>query len=124
MVAPRAPRGWRPLTLQVPVRVAAVASTPIVQRQEQEQVFMWRLGGRLPMAVLAIAPGGYTHLAVPGSVIYAPDGHATALRARYGPYGTALRGLHPILGQPTQPIAVVALPLRRRGGGGALAYAV
>src|SRR5579872_3791654 len=47
-----------------------------------------------------------------------PDGDAAALRARYGPYVTALRDLERYFGRPAASVAVVAAPLAGVNGGG------
>ncbi len=112
------PLGWRSLVLRVPAAGgASVASTPLVRRQGDQRLFTWRLGGRLPSALLAVVPTSYRQVEVSGGVVYAPDRDAGAVRARYGPYARALADLNSYFGQPAGPVTVVAIPLGGLGDG-------
>lgn len=103
--------GWRELTLRLPAAVSAAASTTTVRHDDHSQVFSWHLSGRLPRAVLAVMPSNDLRVAVPGGAVYAPDGGAATVRARYGPYVAALRDLDRFFGHPVQSVTVVAIPL-------------
>lgn len=103
--------GWRALTLRLPAGASAVASTADARRDGGGQVFSWRLSGHLPMALLAVIPSSYLKVTVPGGAVYAPDGGAATVRARYGPYVQAMRDLDTFFGRPARPINVVAIPL-------------
>lgn len=106
-----APLGWRTLILRLPGGAIAIASSNTARREGHDQVFTWRLSGRLPQAILAVPPAGYRRVTVANGAIYAPDGDAATLRARYGPYITALRDLERFFGRPPGTVAVVAIPL-------------
>ncbi len=110
------PLGWRALTMRLPAAARAAASTTRARRLGDEQIFTWTVGGRLPMAVLAVAPARYARLDIPGGTVYAPDGDAQTLRARYGPYVTALRDLNSYFGHAPRHVAVVAMPLGGASG--------
>ncbi len=95
--------GWRELTLRLPAAVSAAASTTTVRHDDHSQVFSWHLSGRLPRAVLAVMPSNDLRVAVPGGAVYAPDGGAATVRARYGPYVAALRDLDRFF-RPPRPV--------------------
>lgn len=111
-----APFGWHSVRIQIPAGVTTLASTSDLHRQGDTEVATWTLAGRLPNALLAALPPRYTRLAVPGGAIYAPGWDAHELRARYGPYITALRDLTAFFAAPTGPVNVVAVPTGRGEG--------
>lgn len=96
--------------------MTTLASTSDLHRQGDTEVATWTLAGRLPTALLAALPPRYTRLAVPGGAIYAPGWDAHDLRARYGPYITALRDLTAFFVAPTGPVNVVVVPTGRGEG--------
>ena len=86
-----------------------------LRRQGDTRVATWTLSGRLPTALLAVVQPDYTRLAVPGGAVYAPAWDTHDLRARYGPYVTALRDLAAFFGRPARPVAVAVVPESRGG---------